>query len=105
MQNTDKPDTQYVFQASEIQEKIREHLHGIKNANLAEINMRYEEIINNQIPALRKLNDAHFGASKGIKQMLEELSFFAKQKNLPQCWKKFTALADLPGDNFGTWAI
>ena len=100
-----KPDTKAVFQAAAIQEKIREHLHGIKNANPAEIAMRYAEIINTQIPALRTLNSEHFGSSKGINQMLEELAFFAKQKNIDQCWKKFTALADLPGDNFGTWAV
>ena len=102
---SNQPETKYVFQAAAIQEKIREHLHGIKNANPAEIGMRYGEIINTHIPALRVLNVEHFGSSKGINQMLEELSFFAKQKNIDQCRKKFTALADLPGDNFGTWAV
>ena len=105
MANADNPDRKFVFQAAAIQDEIRAHLHGIKNANPAEMAMRYGEIINKNIPALRKLNDEHFGASKGIKQMLAEITFFAGQKNLPQCWKRFTALADLPGDNFGTWAI
>ena len=105
MPNTDKSQTQYVFQAAAIQDEIRAHLHGIKNANPAEANMRYGEIINTHIPALRKLNDEHFGSSAGINQILEEIAFFARQQNLPICWKRFTALADLPGDNFGTWAI
>jgi len=100
------PQTQHIFRAAALEDEIRKQLVAIKKDVMgSEHSSRYLDIVSRVIPALRRLNEEHFGSSYGITKHLDDISAAATQNNLDLCWKHFLALADSPGDNFGTWAI
>ena len=100
------PQTQHIFRAAIVEDEIRAHLVAIRQGgDRTERASRYQDIVSRIIPELRRLNDGHFNASRGITKLLDDLESSVAQQDLDLCWKRFYALAESPGDNFGTWTI
>jgi len=57
------------------------------------------------LPELHRLNRQHFGADPGIARTLQALADAVGGTDAQVAWTRFLALAEQPGDNFGTWAI
>ena len=63
------------------------------------------ELLGRWLPDLHALNRAHFGADPGIARTLEALEDAVRRGDVHAARAGFLALAEGPGDNFGTWAI
>lgn len=103
MLNKDHPQTPHVFAAARLEEGLRALLvqwkrAGSPSSELAETSTRL-------IDALHELNMSHFGGASGITQTLESLRSAIIRSDFNASWASFIALAEAPGDNFGTWAI
>ncbi len=117
MLDLDHPRTQFIFEASRIEEQMR----GLLLAWLSgEALQGQAEILNVLLPRLHDLNRQHFGHAAGISATLNRLAaavqrFDVRRFNLncrgadsadaQAAWTCFLDLAERPGDNFGTWAI
>ena len=103
MLDLNHPRATYVFHAANIQDKLRICLlqweeTGTPPANLNDTACK---VIN----ALHELNAQHFDDNKGITRTLESLRSVINAQDCAGSWSAFLALAEWPGDNFGTWAI
>ena len=96
------PQTQYIFEASGTEERIRARLLDWLDGR--ELNGR-AEVLDRWLPELHTLNREHFGAAPGITRTLDALATAVQGTDAHVAWKCFLALAEHPGDNFGTWMI
>lgn len=96
------PQTQYVCAASRTEERLRagllDWLDGRPFTGRSEMLERW-------LPELHALNCDHFGDDPGIARTLEALAAAVRNTDARAAWKCFLALAEEPGDNFGTWKI
>lgn len=100
------PQSEHVFHAAALEERIRAHLAAIqRDIGGHDMEWRYREIIEGIIPELRRLNEEHFDSSAGITRQLAALEAAAGRHDIEQAWSLFIAFAESPGENFGTWAI
>ena len=106
MLNLDDPQSEFIFEASAIEDRIRAELLLMQGAKgSAELIGREEVICLVLIPKLHQLNEQHFGDSPKIRQTIQALEQAVGRLNHAQTWECFLALAEHPGDNFGTWMI
>ncbi|MGY2896876.1 hypothetical protein [Deinococcus sp. UYEF24] len=98
------PQTRSVFEASAIQERIRPRLLGWLDGNELSGPVR-AEILDCWLPELHALNWGHFGNRPGITRTLDTLAAAVRGTDAQVAWSCFLALAEHPGDNFGTWMI
>lgn len=106
MLNLDDPQSEYIFKASGIEDRIRAELLLMRDAKgSAELIGREEEICLVLIPQLHQLNQQHFGDSPKIRQTIQALEQAVGRLDHARAWNCFLALAEHPGDNFGTWMI
>lgn len=103
MLNMNHPQTPHVFAAARLEDALRTLLvqwkgTGTPPPELTEASTRL-------IDALHELNMRHFGGASGITQTLESLRSAIIRSDFNASWACFMALAEAPGDNFGTWAI
>lgn len=106
MLNLDDPQSEYIFAASAIEDRIRAELllmHDAKGS--AELIGREEQICLVLIPRLHQLNQQHFGDSPKIRQTIQALEHAVRGADHVRAWNCFLTLAEHPGDNFGTWMI
>lgn len=108
MLDLDHPQTQFVFDASGIEEKIRSHLlawldvaHTLQNASCN------TDVVETLIPQLHALNVARFNAKSGITETLNTLQHAVESGSAKSAWNAFLDLAEHhnAGKNFGTWMI
>ena len=96
------PQSQHIFRASGLEEEIRSQLLAwLEGSTFA----GRSEVLDRWLPELQALNREHFGADPGITRTLEALAAAAQGTDARLAWRCFLALAELPGDNFGTWMI
>jgi len=101
-----KPDSQYIFQAAAIEDKIRAELLAMQSATgSAELIGRQETVTLMLIPQLLELNKTFFNHSSKIENTILQLQNAVNKLNHAQAWECFLNLAERPGNNFGTWAI
>ncbi len=106
MLNLNDPQSEFIFQASAVEERIRTELLLMQDAKgSAELIGRQEAICFELIPQLHWLNAQHFGDSPKIRQTIQALEQAVGRLDHPRAWKCFLALAEHPGDNFGSWMI
>ena len=106
MLDVNAPQSAYIFQASAVEERIRTELLLMRDAkSAAELLGREQEICLVLIPRLHQLNEQHFGDSPKIRRTVEALERAVSDPDRAEAWNCFLALAEHPGDNFGTWMI
>ena len=96
------PHTQYIFDASGLEEKIRPQLLAWREGHAL---AGRSEVLDRWLPELHALNCGHFGADQGVARTLDALAAAVRDTDARLAWTCFLALAEHPGDNFGTWAI
>jgi hypothetical protein len=100
------PQTKYIFQASRTEDRIRLSLLGWKELSRSSSPSHCPpEVLASFLPELHKLNADHFGSSAGIARTLSLLGAAIRSGDPAIAWDAFLALAERPGENFGTWAI
>jgi hypothetical protein len=100
------PESQYIFRASAIEDKIRTELLAMQSATgSAELIGRQETVVLVLIPQLIELNKNHFNHSAKIENTILQLRDAVNKLDHTQAWECFLNLAERCGDNFGTWAI
>ena len=106
MLDADDPQSAYIFEASGVEERIRTELLLMRDAkSAAELLGREQEICLMLIPRLHQLNELHFGDSLKIRHTIQALEQAVIGPDRAEAWSCFLALAEHPGDNFGTWMI
>ncbi len=103
MLDMDHPQTPHVFAAARLEDALRMLLVQWKGTGTPTPELT--EACTRLIDALHELNMSHFGGASGITQTLESLRTAIIRIDFNASWASFMALADAPGDNFGTWAI
>ena len=88
------PQTQYIFEASGTEVRIRARLLDWLDGRA--------EVLDRWLPELHTLNREHFGAAPGITRTLNALATAVQGTDAHVARKCFLALAEHPGDNFGT---
>lgn len=96
------PQTALIFEASRLEDQIRPHLLGWLDGG--EFGGR-REVLDTWLPQLHALNRRGFGNSPAIAATLENLERAVGGDAPGVAWQCFLALAETPGDNFGTWTI
>ena len=106
MLNLDDPHSEFIFEASGIEDLIRAELLLMRDAKgSAELIGREETIRLVLIPQLHQLNKQHFDDSPKIRQTIQAFEHAVSGSDHARVWNCFLALAEHPGDNFGTWMI
>ncbi|RDH43708.1 hypothetical protein [Zooshikella ganghwensis] len=105
MLDFESPNTDYIFKAAALEDRIRALLVQIKSTPGTNQSSAREEIVDRWIPELRALNRESFGNHPGINATLGNLEYSVNELSLEECWQAFLLLAEQPGENFGTWAI
>ncbi len=105
MLDLNHPQTEHIFVAARIEDEIRAHLVAMRDSSIKDKDARIMEITDTLIPKLHEMNNKHFGSAPGITNTLQRLESAVKSKDLQLSWKAFCALAEEPGENFGTCAI
>ncbi len=103
MLDLNHPQTQYVFAAARLEDGVRMLLVQWRDSGTPPAELI--ATISKSINALQELNAKHFGNASGITRTLETLRSAINTFDLAASWSAFMALADTPGDNFGTWTI
>jgi hypothetical protein len=108
MLDLDHPQTQFVFDASGIEEKIRTYLLAwLDLASTLQNAACNTEVVKTLIPQLHALNVARFNAKSGITNTLNILQGAIESGSAKSAWDAFLELAEHhnAGKNFGTWMI
>jgi hypothetical protein len=108
MLDLNHPQTQFVFDASGIEEKIRPHLLAwLDNARALPNAPCNPEVVKTLIPQLHALNVARFNAKPGITETLNTLQSGVESGSAKAAWGAYLDLAEHhnAGNNFGTWMI
>ncbi len=106
MLNLDDPQSEYIFQASAIEDRIHAELLLVRDAKSSENSSGWEDRICLELtPRLHSLNEQHFRNSPKIRQTIQALEQAVRRSDHARAWKCFLALAEHRGDNFGTWMI
>jgi len=103
MLDLNHPRARYVFDAARIETEIRMLLLQWQRAGTPPADLI--ECTSKSIDALHELNALHFDDDKKITRTLESLHAAINALDCAGSWSAFLALAERPGDNFGTWAI
>lgn len=102
MLNLNDPQSEFIFKASRLQERIRPIIleAGRNNRNL---NGKEQQEISIILLELRKLNEDHFGASEEIQETLDRLeNTIMANDSIEWIWEAFMDLSERSGGNFGT---
>ena len=106
MLNSGNAQSKYVHKAAVIEDQIRAELLAMRQAKgTAELIGRQERIQHVLIPQLLELNEKHFNNSPAIAHTIVKLNNAIARLDHAGAWECFLALAERPGNNFGTWAI
>ena len=102
MLNLDHPQSAAILEAARIEDRIRVLLLDWQQTGTL---AGRSALLTLWLPELHRLNERHFEADPGISRTLEALADAVRDTDAQVAWARFLALAEHPGDNFGTWAI
>ena len=106
MLNLEDPQSESIFQASAIEDRILAELLLVRDPKSSENSSGWEDrICLDLTPRLHQLNEQHFGNSPKIWQTIETLEHAVRRSDYDQAWNCLMDMTNNHGDNFGTWAI
>jgi len=106
MYDPNHPQTQYVFRAAALEDRIRSILNMCWFSDQKMIDEETKVAICEVIFELSKLNAEYFGGQVAIQRQLDALhQTILCETELAVFCEQFGKFTCGPGDNFGTWAI